>query len=112
MDRFEEVLRLKEIGDTVKRLVVDQYSAEQCLLASMLCGAVRNVGSAGACLRAVESNTGMVAVEESHAMADLRRIRNAARGSVYGFTLHRGSLNDRRTRRIGNSCTQPRTCRR
>jgi hypothetical protein len=31
MDRFEEVLRLKEIRDTVERLVVDQYSAEQCL---------------------------------------------------------------------------------
>ena len=32
MDRFEEVPRLEEIADAVKRLIVDEYRAEQRLL--------------------------------------------------------------------------------
>ena len=60
VDRFEEVPRLKEIRDTVERLVVDQYSAEQCLFGLDVVRRRAGVGSAGACLRAVESNTGMV----------------------------------------------------
>ena len=32
MDRLEEMLRLEEVADAVKRLVVDQNGAEQGLL--------------------------------------------------------------------------------
>ena len=32
MDRLEEMLRLEEIGNAVKRLVIDEDGAEQCLL--------------------------------------------------------------------------------
>jgi hypothetical protein len=41
-------------------------------------------------------------------MADLRRMTAMRRGGRYGFTRHRGSHNDQRTRRIGNSCTKER----
>jgi hypothetical protein len=41
-------------------------------------------------------------------MADLRRMTAMRRGGRYGFTRHRGSHNDQRTRRIGNSCSKER----
>jgi hypothetical protein len=41
-------------------------------------------------------------------MADLRRMTVMRRGGRYGFTRHRGSLNDRHIRWIPNRCTRER----
>src|SRR6516225_2399197 len=69
----------------------------------MLCGAVRNVGSVGTCLRAVESNSAMVAVR---GVARYGRFaangRNAAK-DWSGFTRHGSSLNDRTGERAGSA---------
>src|SRR5262249_52498411 len=41
MNRLEEMLRLEEIADTIKRLVVDEDRTQEGLSASILCGAAR-----------------------------------------------------------------------
>ena len=102
MDRFEEVLRLEEIGDTVERLVVDQYSAEQCLLGlDIVRRRARDVGSDGACFACrlrIEYCHGRGEGESRAYGRFAANGRNTARGSDNQFTRHRGSLNDRRTR--------------
>src|ERR1700683_1025299 len=59
--------------------------------ASMLCGGVRNLGSAGACLRAVESNGGMVPINR-FACGRFAVGRNCL--SEFADTQHLCSLDD------------------
>src|SRR5215472_3948253 len=63
--------------------------------ASILCGAVRKVGSGATCLRAVESKTGMIPVRAIARCGQFTaRGRNSPIARSQLVTQHRGSLNN------------------